>query len=214
MPNFTGGKKYKSSKHGDNTAEFHEIGEGQIVGRIIKNLGNRNLIVYCNDNKERMGHIRGGLRKKEARIEIGDIVLMSMRGDGMRVIGEEADANNRCDILAKYEREVHRILKKTAGVNPKLFSELERMDERGRATACKDGEEDIGFTFEASDSDEEADVDIDREGKSNEEIREEIQKARAARDTARAKKRNEERAAKESGAAAQKREDEIDIDAI
>jgi initiation factor 1A len=212
MPNFTGGKKYKSSKHGENTAEFHEIGEGQIVGRVIKNLGNRNLMIYCNDNKERMGHIRGGLRKKEARIEVGDIVLMSMRGDGMRVMGDDADANNRCDILAKYEREVHRILKKTDGVNPKLFSELERMDERGRATACKDGEEDIGFTFEASDSEEE--VDIDREGKSNEEIREEIQKARAARDTARAKKRNEERAAKESGAAAQKREDDIDIDAI
>lgn len=212
MPNFTGGKKYKSSKHGENTAEFHEIADGQIVGRVIKNLGNRNLMIYCNDNKERMGHIRGGLRKKEARIEVGDIVLMSMRGDGMRVMGDDADANNRCDILAKYEREVHRILKKTEGVNPKLFTELERMDERGRATACKDGEEDIGFTFEASDSEEE--VDIDREGKSNEEIREEIQKARAARDTARAKKRNEERAAKESGAAAQKREDDIDIDAI
>lgn len=210
MPNFTGGKKYKSSKHTEGNAEFHEIGEGQIVGRVIKNLGNRNMMIYCNDNKERMGHIRGGLRKKEARIDVGDIVLMSMRGDGMRVMGEEADANNRCDILAKYEREVHRILRKTDGINLKLFSELERMDERGRATACKDGEEDIGFVFEAPDSDEEQGEDEAEDGLD----KEAIAKARAARDTARAKKRNEERAAKESGVAAQKREDDIDIDAI
>jgi initiation factor 1A len=208
MPNFTGGKKYKSSKHGENTPDFHEIGDGQIVGRVIKNLGNRNMMIYCNDNKERMGHIRGGLRKKEARIEVGDIVLMSMRGDGMRVMGDDADANSRCDILAKYEREVHRILRKTAGINLKLFTELERMDERGRATACKDGEEDIGFTFEASDSDEE------QEEEDKGKTREEILASRAARDEARARKRNAERAAKESGEGAKERGDDIDIDAI
>jgi initiation factor 1A len=207
MPNFTGGKKYKSSKHGDSSAEFHEIGDGQIVGRVIKNLGNRNMMVYCNDNKERMGHIRGGLRKKEARIEVGDLVLMSVRSDGMRVMGEDADATNRCDILAKYEREVHGILKKTAGVNKKLFTQLEKMDEKNRAVAYREGEEDFGFTFEASDSDEE---DIPEEGPD----REAILAARVARDEARARKRNEERAAKESGASAKERGDDIDIDAI
>ena len=207
MPNFTGGKKYKSSKHGDSSAEFHEIGDGQIVGRVIKNLGNRNMMVYCNDNKERMGHIRGGLRKKEARIEVGDLVLMSVRSDGMRVMGEDADATNRCDILAKYEREVHGILKKTAGVNKKLFTQLEKMDEKNRAVAYREGEEDFGFTFEASDSDEE---DIPEEGPD----REAILASRAARDEARARKRNEERAAKESGASAKDRGDDIDIDAI
>ena len=207
MPNFTGGKKYKSSKHGDSSAEFHEIGDGQIVGRVIKNLGNRNMMVYCNDNKERMGHIRGGLRKKEARIEVGDLVLMSVRSDGMRVMGEDADATNRCDILAKYEREVHGILKKTAGVNKKLFTQLEKMDEKNRAVAYREGEEDFGFTFEASDSDEE---DIPEEGPD----REAILASRAARDEARARKRNEERAAKESGEGAKERGDDIDIDAI
>lgn len=207
MPNFTGGKKYKASKSGDNNAEFHEIGDGQIVGRVIKNLGNRNMMIYCNDNKERMGHIRGGLRKKEARIEVGDIVLMSVRSDGMRVLGSsEAEAKNRCDILAKYEREVHGILKKTEGINKKLFTQLEKMDERGRATAYKEGEEDFGFTFEGSDSEEEE----LEEGPD----RESILAARAARDEARARKRNEDRAAKESGQSAKQCEDEIDIDAL
>jgi initiation factor 1A len=207
MPNFTGGKKYKSSKHGDGNAEFHEIGDGQIVGRVIKNLGNRNVMVYCNDNKERMGHIRGGLRKKEARIEVGDLVLMSMRSEGMRVMGEEADANNRCDILAKYEREVHGILKKTAGINKKLFTQLEKMDERSRAAAYKEGEEDFGFTFEGSDSEEE---EVPEDGPN----KEDVLASRAARDEARARKRNAERAAKESGEGAKERGDEIDIDAI
>ena len=207
MPNFTGGKKYKSSKHGDSAPDFHEIGDGQIVGRVIKNLGNRNMMVYCNDNKERMGHIRGGLRKKEARIEVGDLVLMSMRSEGMRVMGEEADANNRCDILAKYEREVHGILKKTAGVNKKLFTMLEKMDERSRAAAYREGEEDFGFTFEAADSDEEEELEDGPD-------KEAIAKSRAARDEARARKRNEERAAKESGEGAKERGDDIDIDAI
>lgn len=207
MPNFTGGKKYKSSKHGDGGADFHEIGDGQVVGRVIKNLGNRNMMIYCNDNKERMGHIRGGLRKKEARIEVGDLVLMSMRSEGMRVMGEEADANNRCDILAKYEREVHGILKKTAGINKKLFTMLEKMDERSRAAAYREGEEDFGFTFEAADSEEEEEQEegLDKEA---------IAKAREIRDAARARKRNEERAAKESGEGAKERGDDIDIDAI
>ena len=207
MPNFTGGKKYKSSKHGDSSPDFHEIGVGQIVGRVIKNLGNRNMMVYCNDNKERMGHIRGGLRKKEARIEVGDLVLMSVRSDGMRVMGEDADATNRCDILAKYEREVHGILKKTAGVNKKLFTQLEKMDERSRAAAYREGEEDFGFTFEASDSEAEEELEDGPD-------KEAIAKAREARDAARARKRNEERAAKESGEGAKERGDDIDIDAI
>jgi initiation factor 1A len=207
MPNFTGGKKYKSSKHGDGNAEFHEIGEGQIVGRVIKNLGNRNMMVYCNDNKERMGHIRGGLRKKEARIELGDLVLMSVRSEGMRVMGEDADATNRCDILAKYEREVHGILKKTAGVNKKLFTQLEKMDEKNRAAAYREGEEDFGFTFDASGSDEEEELEDGPD-------KEAIAKARVARDAARARKRNEERAAKESGEGAKEHAEDIDIDAI
>lgn len=207
MPNFTGGKKYKSSKHGEGGAEFHEIGEGQTVARVIKNLGNRNLMVYCNDNEERMAHIRGGLRKKEARIEVGDLVLISLRGDGMRVLGDDADAKNRGDILAKYEREVHSILKKTAGVNRKLFTPLERMDERSRAAAYNENEDDIGFTFEEKSDDEEE----EQEDGLN---KEEIAKAREARAAMRAKKRSEERAAKESGEGAKERGDDIDIDAI
>lgn len=148
MPNFKGGKKYKSSKHGESDAIFHEIdvNEGQMVGRVIKNLGDRNMMLYCNDGKERMAHIRGGLRKKNANIEIGDIVLFSVRGDGLRIgLGSQSISKERGDILAKYEREVYGQLKKYPGINLKLFNAIEKMDLEQR----NNGEDDFGFVFDS-----------------------------------------------------------------
>jgi translation initiation factor 1A len=205
MPNFKGGKKYKSTKHSEGTADFHEIGEGQIIGRVIKVLGNRNLMIYCNDNVERMAHIRGGLRKKNAFIEVGDIVLISLRNYGMRIASEDV-TDDRGDILAKYDRDVYGILKKMEGINKKLFTHLEKMDERGRAVTNNDGEDDFGFTFEEASTDE-------SDEENNEGLtKEEIAKAREARAAARDKKRAEARSKKESGE--ERGGPEIDIDAI
>ncbi len=136
MPNMKGGKKYKSGKHAETKVEVHEINEddGQMVGRVIKNLGDRNMMVYCNDGKERVSHIRGGLRKKVAKIEMGDIVLVSLRS-----MEKGSPLENRADILAKYERETHGILKKTNGINPSLFLTVETMDSRTRAAGGDDG---------------------------------------------------------------------------
>ena len=139
-----GGKKYKSGKHTETKVEIHEVNDddGQMIGRVIKNLGDRNMMVYCNDGKERVSHIRGGLRKKTAKIEIGDIVLVSLRSMEKGSVME-----NRADILAKYERETHSILKKTNGINPSLFLSVETMDARTRASGAKT-ENDDGFEFD------------------------------------------------------------------
>lgn len=189
---------------------MHDIEEGQTVGRVIRVLGNRNMLVFCNDNKERLAHIRGGLRKKEACIEQGDIVLVSLRADGMRLDEESsAAAKDKSDILAKYERETHGQLKKLPGINKKLFLQLEKMDERSRKAPITRDEEDFGFTFE-QDSDEEEQEDIDEEGKD----KDEIAKMRAARKKASEKKLKDARTAKESGEGAKEKSDEIDIDAI
>jgi translation initiation factor 1A len=210
MPNFKGGKKYKSSKHSEGGADMHEIGEGQTVARVLRVLGNRNMLVFCNDNKERLAHIRGGLRKKEAKIEIGDIVLVSLRGDGMRLMEDSnGDTKDKSDILAKYEREVHGQLKKVPGVNRKLFLQLEKMDERSRTAPMTAEEEDFGFVFE-QDSEDEEEQNSDEEGKD----KEEIAKAREARKKSSEKKLKDARSAKESGEGAKERSDEIDIDAI
>jgi initiation factor 1A len=145
-----GGKKYKAGKHSDLKPEFHEINveQGQSIGRVLKHLGDRNVLLYCNDSKERIAHIRGGLSKKKANIEIGDIVLYSNRGDGLC---SEGGDKNRGDILAKYTQDVHRELKKMDGVNPKLFLQLERVENRDIVTQQIDD----GFEFDANSDDEE-----------------------------------------------------------
>jgi len=146
MPNMKGGKKYKSGSHATEEAELYEINEqeGQSIGRVLKHLGDRNVLLYCNDDKERIAHIRGGLSKKKATIDKGDIVLYSNRGDG---IGSK-NSDNRADILQKYSREVHRELKKKPGVNSRLFLQLERIDSSSGIP------DDDGVDFEAN-SDEE-----------------------------------------------------------
>ncbi len=146
MPNLKGGKKYKSGKGMETKAEMHEINEadGQMVGRVIKGLGDRNMLLYCNDGKERIAHIRGGLRKKVAKIEIGDIVLFSLRS-----LEEGSAMRDRGDILAKYEREVHGQLKKYPGINLSLFVNTER----GASGAAHVDED--GFEFDYGSGEEE-----------------------------------------------------------
>lgn len=206
MPNLQGGKKYKSSKHSDTKAELHEIDEsqGQTIGRVIRVLGNRNMLLYCNDGYERIAHIRGGLRKKAACIELGDIVLFSLRGDGMRLSSDSnGDSKDRGDILAKYDREVYSQLKKMPNVNPRLFQTIETMDARQKAAGLP--EDDFGFTFEqGEEKDDESEGPV--EGESTE--------AREARKMAQDKKRDAARNKKHAEAKEGAGDSDVDIDNI
>jgi translation initiation factor 1A len=203
MPNTTGGKKYKSGKGGTGTrAEFHEINEadGQSVGRVIRALGDRNVLLYCNDGKERIAHIRGGLRKKVAKIEVGDLVLWSIR---------EPDAPGkvgRGDILAKYEREVHTQLKKHPGINPALFTQMETLDVRQRAQGITKDTDD-GYVFDDSESEEE---DEENSGQDSEVA----DKVRAAKKAEVEKKRLAERKLKQDATTGNGADSDVDIDAI
>jgi len=123
MPNFTGGKNYKKSKHSSETPVFVEAAEDQMYGRVLRILGNRNTLAYCNDNIVRLCHIRGSIRK-DMWIGIGDIVLISIR----EFIRDIKDKYDKGDILYKYDREHYSKLKKDDRINPKLFSPLENAD--------------------------------------------------------------------------------------
>jgi len=123
MPNFTGGKNYKKSKHASEVPVFVEPEEGQLYGRVLQVLGNRNTLVYCNDNVVRLCHIRGSIRK-DMWISVGDIVLTSTR-DFLRDV---KDKYEKGDILHKYDREDFSRLKKDITINPKIFSTLETAD--------------------------------------------------------------------------------------
>jgi len=83
MPNIRGGKGYKSgkgkSKLGESEeVEFIEVQPDQMVGRLVRLLGDLNAMIYCQDNKQRICKICRSV-KKSVRFEVGDIVLVSLR---------------------------------------------------------------------------------------------------------------------------------------
>jgi initiation factor 1A len=174
-PNAKGGKHFKkNAKHsGDSsvTALMIERQADQQIARVIRVLGNRNMLCYCNDNQVRICHVRGKMRNR-VYVGVGDIVLVSFRDFAD---GAAASATERGDILAKYPSECLTKLKKEDGMNQRLFMQLETMDGTklgaiGVAPATEEGLED-GFEFDrdgdgdgdaaAKSDSEEGELDID-----------------------------------------------------
>jgi initiation factor 1A len=162
MPyNSKGGKNYKKGKKGEGesaTAAFLDREPDQFVGRAIRLLGNRNILVFCNDDKLRICHVCGKM-KGRVWIEPGDLVLCSLRQ-----LVEGGPPADRGDIIGKYPQEQHSKLKREVGVNAKLFMKLETMEgltlgEIGKSVKVED-EADCGFVIEDTEK-ELNDSDID-----------------------------------------------------
>lgn len=173
MPNLRGGKAYKKSKGKSKLGEdgdvvFIDKQSDQMVGRIVRLLGNRNTSVYCEDKKVRLCKISSGC-KKSARFEVGDIVLLSLRDCDISAAElERGVRSDRGDILDKYSPLQYAQLKKE-GINPHVFatidtvigiaSKTESGDIAGAEALAVDAMEDIfetgGATAEADDEDEE-----------------------------------------------------------
>ncbi len=146
MPNKKGGKNYKKSKSAEDTPILYEKLEDQMYARVIKVLGNCNLLAYCNDGRERIVHIRGSMRKK-VWISVGDIVLISIREYGK----ESPTEMGRGDVCAKYEHSIlHKLRQKDETINPKLFEILEN----DRASKNIPAEDVFLFEGEGDDSEE------------------------------------------------------------
>ena len=165
MPNRTGGKNYKKSKQTGSIAKpFIDKQPDQMYARILRNLGGRNMLVYCNDNKIRLCHICGAM-KKFTWLNVGDLVLISLRG-----FEKKPEAGSReyekGDILAKYDSEHLGKLKKQPDINQKLFMTLETMDGKILAEigskeqtniALPGDDDDMGIEFDRNDDAEEND---------------------------------------------------------
>lgn len=119
MPNIKGGKAYKKTKHNINdSATFIELEKDQMYGRMIKSLGALNIMIYCNDNRERICHIRGSMRKK-VWINTGDLVIISLRE-----FTPENKGNERGDIVAKVDPKFYSRLRKDSNINERLFVQI------------------------------------------------------------------------------------------
>jgi translation initiation factor 1A len=187
MPNRTGGKNYKKSKQtGSIEKPFIDRQEDQQYGRVLRNLGGRNMLIYCNDNKIRLCHICGAM-KKFNWLSVGDIVLISLRDFGKKPEPGSTDKYEKGDILAKYDSDHLGKLKKMPDANPKLFMQLETMDGKilaeigdREASAMKlpgHQEDDVGIEFDRDGDEEEEEGSGDdsdeekRKGKGNKPVK-------------------------------------------
>jgi translation initiation factor 1A len=149
-PNKKGGKGYKKGKHESEDPIIFERLPDQMYGRVVRLLGGCNALVYCNDNRERLCHIRGSMRKK-VWIETGDIVLISIRDMTSRY---GADDSDRGDICAKYDPKViYKLREKDKSINEKLFTIIEKTDLVGKKSGnVPDGDDGFGFIFVSEDN--------------------------------------------------------------
>ena len=88
MPKGKGKKKPISTKE----KKVPLKNEGEEYARVEKKLGDGRYTLKCYDGKERIGHIRGRIRRK-ARINRDDFVLVCLR----------SYQDDKCDIEHKYE---------------------------------------------------------------------------------------------------------------
>lgn len=113
--NQRGGKAYKKGSKGkakeaaaaaagDGGADRFESpdrSQGVDYARILRSLGNRRMLCFCNDGAERVCKIRGALCKgpRRKKIEVGDIVLVSyrafMEGEADSLTDESDDETGR-----------------------------------------------------------------------------------------------------------------------
>jgi initiation factor 1A len=175
MPNIRGGKGYKSgkkkSKLGEiEDVEFIEVQPDQMVGRIVRILGDLNAHVYCQDNKQRVCKICRSV-KKSVRFELGDIVLVSLRD--CEVIKSELEngvRGSRGDILGKFHPYQFSELKES-GVNSNLFGNIETVskisnlisqgkESEAEKEAKKAEEEDSLFDRDAEEEEEEEEEEV------------------------------------------------------
>jgi len=177
MPNIRGGKSYKKSKgktkfDDDDQVAYLEIAKDQMVGRILKLLGNLNATVYCQDNKQRLCKICRSI-KKSVRFDVGDVVLISIR-DCEVSTAELAKGvrGDKGDILDRFHPKQFKELKE-AGVNPAIFLTLSSVNEMavkvengdlaGALALAETAEEDIFDRSETKydDGSEESEVDME-----------------------------------------------------
>lgn len=216
-PNAKGGKGYKKGKHTtqDDKLPEWDTAKGQMLGRVIRKLGNRRFRVFCNDNKQRHCKLCGSMRKSEW-VDEGAVVILSLRdlanGSSSVLKGSDEEVG---DILMTIDRGLYSKLKKLPGVNLLLFGNVEQQDEaelKKKITAQERGEkiEDDIFEDESEEEDEgEAEEDSSDEGLTGEEKAKKKQLGREAKDKKRSQAITAARAKKEDKEVDDKFIDEI-----
>jgi translation initiation factor 1A len=128
-----GGKKHRKSKNDTATTkrELTLRDEGQEYAVVLKMLGDGRLTAACNDGKERLGIIRGAMRKR-VYIRVDDFILLGLR--------EFQD--DKADVIHKYSPEEVRSLKKMGQISESMKAKRSVEEE------VENKDEDDVFVFE------------------------------------------------------------------
>jgi translation initiation factor 1A len=129
------GKKRKNAKNNKGPTVTRPLllkEDGQEYAEALKMLGDRRLSVRCYDGVERLGRIRGSMRRgRQNRISAGDHVLVSLR-----------DFTEKCvDVIHKYNDDEVRRLRKMGEL-------VDIGTEKRQDASDEDVDEQDAFTFE------------------------------------------------------------------
>lgn len=136
-------KKPKGTRNAGATAEKRELvfkEDGQEYARCSALLGNRRLSLDCMDGVQRLGLIRGSMKRGAVnRVRVGDMVLVGLRDY----------QDDKADVVHKYDAdEVHRL---------RAYGEIEGLKasehEDRVAGFMSDDDDDIEFNFSDGDID-------------------------------------------------------------
>ncbi len=130
MPPKQGGKigKKMARKAEQVKPELPDRAFDQHWGRVNKNLGNSQVMVYRNDAEEVICSLPGRLKRKRIRIMIGDIVLISMR-EGLSLTNSGKEMG---DVLDRIDPTLYGKLKKDdPSFNHRLLNNIETIQAQG-----------------------------------------------------------------------------------
>jgi translation initiation factor 1A len=126
-----GGKKKRKSKNTPSTKrELIVREEGQEYAVVLKMLGDGRLRAACNDGKERLGIIRGKMRKR-----------VYIREDDFILLGLREFQDDKADVIHKYSPDEVRSLKTMREIS-------ESMKAKRPTEEAEDKDEDDVFVFE------------------------------------------------------------------
>ena len=117
MPNKKGGKSYKKGKKestGVRTTPIEYREEGEEYAVVKKMLGGGRVTLTLPDNTEKLGIIRGNMKRRGCWIVLNDLVLVALR----------TYEESKCDILFKYTPTHINLLKKKNHLSPAILNIL------------------------------------------------------------------------------------------
>jgi translation initiation factor 1A len=147
-----GGRKRRQGKHEDTTVRETIFKEDCMdYGYIIRALGSGRFEVYCNDDKTRLGILRGNMRRK-TWICTGDMILYGIR---------EFQAS-KVDILHKYINEDVQKLYRYDEITKKMYKTYTSDIHNNSSEMIEDHDENVAFMHD--DIDDINDTELEKEG--------------------------------------------------